>query len=156
MQPDELARLLFEEADALLGAGEVQEAFAEAASDLDLWERARRNPTAYLERRGISVPDGLQLTMREVGGEAVRGEEDPRNLALLAEAAHHHGTATLESGTTLVAVEPSAGVKLQYSCKLVEVCKSVSDPAIMGGKILWGCRTVCVGTGWVKTGRVSS
>jgi hypothetical protein len=147
---DELAHLLFDEADALLSAREVQEAFAEAASDLELWERARRNPAVYLERRGISVPDGVQLTMHDAGGEAAGGEEDPQNLAALAHAAHHRSTATLDSGSTFVAIEPSGGVKLLYTCKLVEVCKSVSDPHIMGGKTLWGCRTVCVGTGWVK------
>jgi hypothetical protein len=148
---DELAHLLFDEADALLAAREVRDAFAEAASDLALWERARRNPAAYLKKRGISVPEVLQLTMHDAGGEAADGEEDPRNLALLAQAAHRHSSATLASANTLVAIEPSSAIKLQYACKLVEVCKSVSDPNIMGGKILWGCRTVCVGTGWVKT-----
>jgi hypothetical protein len=148
---DHLAHLLFDEAEALLAAREVQEAFAEAASDLELWERARRDPSAYLQSRGVAVPDGLRLTMHDAGGEAAGEEEDPRNLAQLAHAAHRHSTATLASGTTLVAIEPSSGIKLRYACKLVEVCKSVSDPNIMGGKILWGCRTVCVGTGWVKT-----
>jgi hypothetical protein len=147
----ELGHLLFDEADALFGAREVREAFAEAASNLELWERARRDPAAYLGARGISVPEDIELTLREAGGEALGDDEDPRNLALLAEAAHHASTATLASGTAVIAIEPSDTVKLVYSCKLVEVCKSVSDPAIMGGKILWGCRTVCVGAGWVKT-----
>jgi hypothetical protein len=147
----ELAELLFDEADALFGRDAVRQAFAEAASDLELWERARRDPLAYLGERGITVPEGIELTLREASGGELGDDEDPGNLALLAEAAHHASKATLGSGTTLVAIEPSDTVKLVYSCKLVEICRSVSDPAIMGGKILWGCRTVCVGTGWVKT-----
>jgi hypothetical protein len=147
----ELAELLFDVADALFGRVAVRQAFAEAASDLELWERARRDPLAYLGERGITVPEGIELTLREASGGELGDDEDPGNLALLSEAAHHASKATLGSGTTLVAIEPSDTVKLVYSCKLVEICRSVSDPAIMGGKILWGCRTVCVGTGWVKT-----
>jgi hypothetical protein len=84
-----------------------------------------------------------------MGRRAPRGEKTPKAWASLA-----RGHPRLQSDPHLRhdddAVEDSDTAHLVYTCKLVEVCKSVSDPHIMGGKTLWGYRTICVGTGWVK------
>jgi hypothetical protein len=151
---DELSHLFFDEADALFGGRAAREAFSEAAGDRELWDEARRDPASFLEARGVAIPGGLRVVFREVEGEeGADGGEDAEDLELLSHVATHGSNPTLASDTTMIAVEASDTVHLVYTCKLVEVCKSVSDPHIMGGKILWGCRTVCVGTGWVRRAR---
>ncbi len=63
--------------------------------------------------------------MRDAGDEAPEGEEDPQDLARLANAAHHHTTATLASGTTFVL---SSNIRLQYDCRVVGAARSASAP----------------------------
>jgi hypothetical protein len=151
---EELSHVFFDEADALFGDRGARRTFSEAAGNPELWEEARCDPASFLEARGVAIPAGLRVVFREVEGEeGAAGGEDAEDLELLSHVALHGSNPTLASDTTTVAVEASDAAQLVYACKLVEVCKSVSDPHIMGGKILWGCRTVCVGTGWVKRAR---
>src|SRR5215216_7845187 len=104
-------------------------------------------------KRGVSIPEGLNLTARRSEEqEPVAVEEEASNagidIAMLGSAIKRAGGTAMAHGTIFVAVESSELKKLVYTCQPVEVCKQVSDPNVWGGKILWGCRTVCVGTGW--------
>jgi hypothetical protein len=135
---EELSHLFFDEADALFGNRAARAAFSEAAESPELWEEARRDPASFLEARGVALPEGLRVVFRDVDGEeGAAGREDAEDLELLSHVAIHGSNPTLASGTTMIAVEDSDTAHLVYTCKLVEVCKSVSDPHIMGGKTLW-------------------
>src|SRR5215213_148199 len=131
----------------------VRAAFAEIGADPRLWESGRRDFASFLEARGVSIPEGLNLTARRSEEqEPVAVEEEASNagidIAMLGSAIKRAGGTAMAHGTIFVAVESSELKKLVYTCQPVEVCKQVSDPNVWGGKILWGCRTVCVGTGW--------
>jgi hypothetical protein len=92
----------------------------------------------------------MTATARESEGTGHAAEEEASNqgidLALLRSAIMR--VVGVVEIPTLVAVEATPTKKLTHSCRLVEVCRQESDPNIWGGKILWGCRTVCVGSGW--------
>lgn len=150
---EELVRELVErsltEVEAFLRREEVRSAFNEVGSEPELWERARGDVASFLEERGVSIPDGVTVTARESEGQA-QAEEEASNAGIDIEvlaSATKRAIGVLEH-PTLVAVEATSTKKLVYACRLVEVCREVSDPGIWGGKILWGCRTVCVGGGW--------
>lgn len=157
-QPDEervraLVQASLEEVDAFLERKDVRAVFDEIGADPRLWERSRRDLASVLEERGVSIPDGVELTARESEGQDPAAVEEEASkagidIALLGSIVKRAGGTAMAQGATLVAVESSGPKKLVYACQPVEVCRQVSDPNVWGGKILWGCRTVCVGTGW--------
>jgi hypothetical protein len=153
---DDVKRLveqIYAKVDEFLNLPEAQEAFSAAGSDDDLWEVARRDPAGYLASRGVPILDGLSVTFVEVPGRQLTEDDETEvDLTLLARVTKVGSSPTLASGTVSLGIEISSGVRLLYTCRIVEVCREESDPAIWGGKILWGCRTVCVGTGWSKQG----
>ena len=53
---------------------ELNRAFQEAAADRDAWERAARDPVAFLGERGIEVPKGLGIEFLD---EPLRGRPVP-------------------------------------------------------------------------------
>jgi hypothetical protein len=146
----ELVARSLEEVETFLRREDVRSAFHELASDPRLWERSRKDLASFLNERGVSIPDGMTATARESEGVGYEAEGEASNAGIDLE--------TLSSATkrvvgvvdlpTLVAVEATGTKRLVYSCQLVEVCRQESDPNVWGGKILWGCKTVCVGSGW--------
>jgi hypothetical protein len=151
---EELVRKLversLEEVETFLGRDDARRAFEELGSDPRLWERSRDDVASFLEQRGVSIPDGMSATARESEGTGPAAEEEASNAGIdleLLRSAIMRVVGVVEI-PTLVAVEATPTKKLIYSCRLVEVCRQESDPNIWGGKILWGCKTVCVGSGW--------
>lgn len=151
---EELVRALVErsltEVDTFLRREDVRSALDELGSDPGLWGRARRDVASFLEERGVSIPEGIRVTARESEGQEGDAEQDASNAGIdieLLSSAIKHVVGVVDQAT-LVAVEATGIKQVVYACQLVEICRSESDPNIWGGKILWGCRTVCVGSGW--------
>lgn len=145
----ELVERSLTEVEAFLRRDEVRSAFNELGLEPTLWERVRVDLASFLEERGVSIPAGVSVTARESEGQK-EAEKEASNAGIDLEtltSAIKHAIGVVEL-PTLVAVEATDTKKLVYICQLVEVCRAESDPNIWGGKILWGCRTVCVGGGW--------
>lgn len=146
----ELLAHSLEEVEAFLRREDVRSAFDELGSELKLWQRARADLASFLEERGVAIPEGVSVAAREAEGQEDEAEKEAADagidIAVLSSAIKR--TVGVVEIPTLIAVEATGIKKLVYSCRLVEVCREESDPNIWGGKILWGCRTVCVGSGW--------
>lgn len=153
--PDEergrkLVERSLEEVETFLGRDDVRAAFDELGSDPRHWERSREDVVSFLEQRGVSIPNGMSASARDSEGTGRAAEEEASDQGIdleLLGSAIMRAVGVVEI-PTLVAVEATPTKKLIYSCRLVEVCRQESDPNIWGGKILWGCKTVCVGSGW--------
>jgi hypothetical protein len=138
------------EVETFLGREDVRSAFDELGSDPGLWERSRSDVMSFLEERGVSIPEGMSVTARESEGAEHQAEEEASDAGIdleMLRSAIKRVVGVVEI-PTLVAVEATPTKRVVYTCRLVEVCRQESDPNIWGGKILWGCRTVCVGSGW--------
>ena len=138
-----------EEVETFLDREDVRSAFNQLSAS-GLWERSRDDLASFLEQRGVSIPAGMTTTAREAEGTGHAAEEEASNQGIdleLLRSAVMRVVGVVEI-PTLVAVEATPTKKLIYSCRLVEVCRQESDPNIWGGKILWGCKTVCIGSGW--------